>query len=372
VYWIESATDQILSVDYDGHNERSVHSTYHDMHESDLVMVQSMLYWSDYYFDVIRKTDKASGMTTKVYSDSYLVKGLAVYDTGSQPQVSTLCKTNNGGCSHLCLLSPNGSKCACPNQMTLKPDGKTCNGSRSERGIFTHKINSDGSLGPSQQIPLNNLRKPYVIDYDHVTQFMYWTDVYHGHISRALIRGGAQEVLVSGLSSPKGIAVDVTGGNLYWSDEGLGQVEVAKLDGRFRRVLIGSLDSPMSLVVDVARGFLYFSCWGHNPKIQRTDMDGQNLKTVKTFYHVQPHGLAMDHAQNRIYWIDWYGGSLKYCDVSTLPCVAQTVLRGSWSRSPFGLAIIENYVYWTDTFAMSVNRADKLTGAGETTVVHVP
>ncbi|EDO36940.1 predicted protein, partial [Nematostella vectensis] len=24
VYWIESATDQILSVDYDGHNERSV------------------------------------------------------------------------------------------------------------------------------------------------------------------------------------------------------------------------------------------------------------------------------------------------------------------------------------------------------------
>lgn len=39
----------------------------------------------------------------------------------------SLCSVNNGGCSHLCLLAPGGSfKCACPNQVALEIDGKTC------------------------------------------------------------------------------------------------------------------------------------------------------------------------------------------------------------------------------------------------------
>ena len=36
---------------------------------------------------------------------------------------------NNSGCSHLCLLSPAGSQCACPIGSVLKPDGKTCDDS---------------------------------------------------------------------------------------------------------------------------------------------------------------------------------------------------------------------------------------------------
>ena len=31
-----------------------------------------------------------------------------------------------GDCSHICLLSPNGSTCACPVHFTLEEDGKTC------------------------------------------------------------------------------------------------------------------------------------------------------------------------------------------------------------------------------------------------------
>lgn len=40
------------------------------------------------------------------------------------------CRINNGGCSHLCLVSPYGTyKCACPNgARELGPDGRNCNG----------------------------------------------------------------------------------------------------------------------------------------------------------------------------------------------------------------------------------------------------
>ena len=38
------------------------------------------------------------------------------------------CGRNNGGCSHLCLLSNNdaGYKCKCPNNFLMNNDGKTC------------------------------------------------------------------------------------------------------------------------------------------------------------------------------------------------------------------------------------------------------
>ena len=39
---------------------------------------------------------------------------------------SQICKINNGGCSHLCLLTPGGFLCACPDGLRLLPDGKNC------------------------------------------------------------------------------------------------------------------------------------------------------------------------------------------------------------------------------------------------------
>lgn len=37
------------------------------------------------------------------------------------------CQVANGGCSHLCLLSPGGEhKCACPTNFYLAADNKTC------------------------------------------------------------------------------------------------------------------------------------------------------------------------------------------------------------------------------------------------------
>ena len=41
------------------------------------------------------------------------------------------CGTENGNCSHLCLISPGGSSytCACPDDFTLLPDARTCDAS---------------------------------------------------------------------------------------------------------------------------------------------------------------------------------------------------------------------------------------------------
>lgn len=48
--------------------------------------------------------------------------------SNSLSTVHTPCSQDNGGCSHLCLLSPVQPffSCACPTGVQLKPDGKTC------------------------------------------------------------------------------------------------------------------------------------------------------------------------------------------------------------------------------------------------------
>ena len=42
--------------------------------------------------------------------------------------VHNICDEHNGGCSHLCLRSPNkaGFSCACPTGILMSEDGKTC------------------------------------------------------------------------------------------------------------------------------------------------------------------------------------------------------------------------------------------------------
>lgn len=39
------------------------------------------------------------------------------------------CHSNNGGCSHLCLVSEKGYQCECPRGLVLSEDNHTCQGS---------------------------------------------------------------------------------------------------------------------------------------------------------------------------------------------------------------------------------------------------
>ena len=46
-------------------------------------------------------------------------------------KVSSSCATNNGGCSHFCVVKTSGGhECVCPVGLSLKADGKTCNKSK--------------------------------------------------------------------------------------------------------------------------------------------------------------------------------------------------------------------------------------------------
>ena len=57
-------------------------------------------------------------------------------------KVSSSCATNNGGCSHFCVVKTSGGhECVCQVGLSLKADGKTCNKSKTA-ALTTEEIHS--------------------------------------------------------------------------------------------------------------------------------------------------------------------------------------------------------------------------------------
>ena len=115
--------------------------------------------------------------------------------------------------------------------------------------------------------------------------------------------------------------------------------------------------------------FMYWtdwSYWRYGSKIEKADMDGGNRTTVIQLgcgRYSFPSGLALDVTKNWLYWADWYNDKLEVYEFPSnkrreiIPSYRQAFLR-----YPFGLALHEDYLFWTDWSLYGVYRADRETG----------
>uniref|UniRef100_A0A671SCE3 Low density lipoprotein receptor-related protein 1Ba n=1 Tax=Sinocyclocheilus anshuiensis TaxID=1608454 RepID=A0A671SCE3_9TELE len=94
-----------------------------------LTLFEDFIYWSDQKSKTLSHSHKMSGgQHTELLSSWQTIRDIKVYHPLRQPDVPKhQCQVTNGGCSHLCLLSPGGGyKCACPTHFYLANDNKTC------------------------------------------------------------------------------------------------------------------------------------------------------------------------------------------------------------------------------------------------------
>ncbi|KAI8517873.1 scavenger receptor [Branchiostoma belcheri] len=93
------------------------------------------------------------------------------------------------------------------------------------------------------------------LDYDPMTDFMYWTNV--GDIERARRDGSRLETIVkfgtNNVAFPWCLRLDHAGGNVYWGDDD-GHISVARKDGSFVRTLLTLQGSAERLVLDPRNG----------------------------------------------------------------------------------------------------------------------
>uniref|UniRef100_A0A8C8ANT8 LDL receptor related protein 1 n=1 Tax=Otus sunia TaxID=257818 RepID=A0A8C8ANT8_9STRI len=128
IYWADAREDYIEFASLDGSNRHTVLSQ--DIpHIFALTLFEDFIYWTDWETKSINRAHKTTGANkTLLISTLHRPMDIHIYHPYRQPDVPNHpCKTNNAGCSNLCLLSPGGGhKCACPTNFYLGSDGKTC------------------------------------------------------------------------------------------------------------------------------------------------------------------------------------------------------------------------------------------------------
>ena len=95
-------------------------------------------------------------------------------------------------------------------------------------------------------------------------------------------------------------------------------------------------------------------------------MDGSGRQSIVTGNLAWPNGLTIDQATNRLYWVD---AKLDTIEMTDLNGASRQVLLSSADQiHPFGLALYESMLYWTDWNKKSILRYN-LTSAKHETVI---
>nr|XP_061809166.1 low-density lipoprotein receptor-related protein 6-like isoform X5 [Nerophis lumbriciformis] len=423
LYWADAKHNFIHRCHLDG-TDREVVVKGELPHPFALTLFEDTLFWTDWNTHSIHSCAKRDGADQRVvHSDIFSPMDIHVFSAKRQTPVSTPCSLDNGGCSHLCLLSPDEPfyRCACPTGVQLLRDDKTCRDGATRmlllaRRTDLRRISLDTPDFTDIILQADDIRHAIAIDYDPVEGYIYWTDDDVRAIRRSLPDGSdARFVVTSQVNHPDGIAVDWIARNLYWTDTGTDRIEVTRLNGTMRKILVSEdLDEPRAIVLDPVAGYMYWTDWGQVPKIERADLDGTERVVMVNTSLGWPNGLALDYDERKIYWgdaktdvietisrafmngsalehvvefgldypegmaVDWLGKNLYWADTGTnrievakLDGQHRQVLVWKDLDSPRALALdpAEGYMYWTEWGGKpKIDRA-AMDGSGRVTLV---
>ncbi|WAR13590.1 LRP6-like protein [Mya arenaria] len=179
------------------------------------------------------------------------------------------------------------------------------------------------------------LSSPIAIDFDHVTQNVYFTDVKLKLIIRSSTDGGKLNIAnqLSTKSVPDGLAIDSLSRLLFFSDVGNGIISVISLENnRTAAVIDEGLQRPRAIALNKVHKKIYWTDWGDNPKIERSNYDGSDRDDI-------------------IYWAD--AGTWKIESANTDGSNRKVVALNLLSHL-FGLALYKDNLFYTDWTQKSV------------------
>ena len=214
------------------------------------------------------------------------------------------------------------------------------------------RVNLDGS---GQHTEVSNLYIVHALDFDILTNTIYWSELSQGNIYRASLdsSNSGRELIVSGLRLPENVVVDWINRKLYWCDDGSNTIEYSKLDGSGRMVLLDNgIDRPRGLAIDPFSGYIYWTDWGATPKIERIKLSDSTTEIIIGSGIVWPSSLTIDYESLRLYWAD---APLDKIEVSNLDGSERATLYSRPSvLQPYGISIYNGILYWTDWTTRSV------------------
>ncbi len=192
---------------------------------------------------------------------------------------------------------------------------------------------------------------PVAIALDADGDRVYWTSQDTKMIQWADFDGqNIEDVLTVSDGYPGEIALDVDRGKIYWTNPGTQTIQRADLDGQNVEHLFDLEDDVLyadwrapriGIALDVDRGKIYWAgSW--SGKIQRADLDGQNVEVLFDPIAREPHGIAL--YLDKIYWTDWMKGTIQRADRNGQNI--EVLIAGL--KRPMDIALYLDKIYWTE------------------------
>lgn len=108
---------------------------------------------------------------------------------------------------------------------------------------------------------------------------------------------------------------------------------------------------------------------GTTPTIMRASLDGSDIQILHTTGLIQPGGITMDYAAQKMYWTDT---SRRVIESSYFDGSRRELLISLSETAPFSITLQRRVVYWTDATSNAVFAINKEIGSGrDRTIVGV-
>ncbi|OQV14980.1 Low-density lipoprotein receptor-related protein 2 [Hypsibius exemplaris] len=387
IYYCDSRLDYIETAKYDG-SDRQVVLTGSAFipHPQGLATFENLVYWTDWTRLGVLAVSKFKGADSIINvqvtkDDPSFPMGVSVYHPLKQIQPATKpCGTNNGDCSHLCIIRQNpnnngiGYRCACDIGFQLQADGRSCvrlsefivySSQSAIRGVVKDGFQQESFTDAVMPI-VGSLRGTnfVALDFDARNNYIYFSDVVADVIYRYHPDGtGKEPIVLSENEGVEGIAVDWASQLLYFLDSGRSTLSCVSLrNTTWRRTIMSNLSRPRALAIHPNKGFIFFTEWQRPANISRVNYNGTGLKRVRKQQLGWPNGVSIDYQADRLYWCDALLDRIQHSDFDGND--VQTIV-GRFLLHPFSLSILNEHVYFSDWRFDAVVRANKKTGGDQ-------
>ncbi|XP_066526626.1 low-density lipoprotein receptor-related protein 1-like isoform X2 [Hoplias malabaricus] len=124
LYWVDAYYDRIEMVYLNTTERKTVYEGQELNHAFGLCHYKNFVFWNEYRSGSIYKLDQETKSVTLLRNERPPIFEIRMYDA-QQQQGTNACRVNNGGCSSLCLVTPEGRSCSCAEDQLLDPSDNT-------------------------------------------------------------------------------------------------------------------------------------------------------------------------------------------------------------------------------------------------------
>uniref|UniRef100_A0A6P7FUE3 Protein cueball n=1 Tax=Diabrotica virgifera virgifera TaxID=50390 RepID=A0A6P7FUE3_DIAVI len=215
-------------------------------------------------------------------------------------------------------------------------------------------LSSTGSVLESRK-PFSALR---AITYDGIRDQFVVSDTDRNNDTIFTVRLSKETATEPIITSPpgdvQGLAIDPVEDVLYWTkalENTIGYVRLNSSEHIPEDFITFTDTAPHAIAIDVCNRYIYYTNPSRNkPTIERRKLDSTEHQILVNDTIWTPVGLAIDYKNQRLYWADSrIGSSTGRIESISLDGTDRRLFMERNSVQPFGLAVDEEAVYWTDT-----------------------